>query len=226
MNILLLSKDSDYKELALAHFENSQLNIITCETIPEATAIIESNEIKLVICDASLGSISIVQVAEIIHNIDSSILMVSLGSCFGDTNLGAFFASGIREFVCKKADLKLTEQRLLQLINNSDYDPMNKSNQSTLKSNAERIEINVDQNTIYHHSKVIHVTQLEFDLLLLFLNNKNCLLKREDIIENIWREKQDEANLRKVDSFVKKLRQKLNLKSIKSIRGQGYKWVE
>lgn len=223
--ILLLSKDIDYRDLALSYFENRELEFCHTDSIQEAKEIINERNIDLVLCDYNFGSISVMQVAEIIHSIDMNILIASLGDCFGNLNLSAFIDGNIKEYICKKSDLQLTELRLVQLLNNKDITPYKGKNSDNLISHAENIEINLEQNTIYHHSKAIHVTQLEFNLLILFLENKNKLLKREHIIENIWKEN-NEANLRKVDSFVKKLRQKLNLKSIKSIRGLGYKWVE
>ena len=222
--VLLLSKDLDYRDLILAYFEKDDFKFIYTDNIKECRSILSSGKIDLVVCDHNFGSISIAQVANIVHSINMSTIMVSLGDCFGDLNLSSFFDANIKEFVCKKADLRLVKQRLTYLLNNKELTSY-ESKDGNLISHSENIEINLDQSTIYHYSKAIHVTQLEFNLLKLFIENKNNLLKRELIIEDIWDEN-DEANLRKVDSFVKKLRQKLNLKAIKSVRGLGYKWVE
>ncbi|MDF9867373.1 DNA-binding response OmpR family regulator [Bacilli bacterium PM5-3] len=222
--ILLLSKDTDYRDLMISHFSKSNFEILYTDTIKDCVELIETNKVDLVLCDHFFGNVSICQVAEIVHSIDMTIIMVSLGECFANLNLSNYFESNIKEFIRKKNDLKLTEYRLLTLLEKREQVAY-QSKEGNLVSYVENIEINFEQNTIYHHSKAIHVTQLEFNLLKLFLENKNKLLKREQIIETIWKE-HTESNLRKVDSFVKKLRQKLNLKCIKSVRGLGYKWIE
>ncbi|MDF9867293.1 DNA-binding response OmpR family regulator [Bacilli bacterium PM5-3] len=223
-NILLLSKDTDYIELMLYYFENNEINIKSCNSIKECNDMISSSNIDVVICDHEYGSVSVTQIAEIIHKIDNSIIMVSLEDCFSSVNLQNFLSSNIKEFICKRIDIKLTMQRLMFLLNNKNVS-FDDYSDCDLMSQAEKIKINYDKKMIYHNSEAIHVTQLEFDLLVLFLENKNKLLTREEIIENVWRESRD-GNLRKVDAFIKELRKKLNLKSIKSVRGLGYRWLE
>jgi len=222
--VLLLTKDTDYRDLVTAYYDKNDFNLIWTDRIDEAKEIVGKQKIDLAICDQQFGSISIVQLAEMIHSVNMSVIMVSLGDCFGDMNLTNFFDANIKEFVCKKADLNLTKQRLVYLLNNKGLTAY-KSKHGSLISQVESIEINTEQSTIYHHSKAVHVTQLEYNLLILFLENKHQLLRREEILEKIWNET-EESSLRKVDSFVKKLRQKMDLKAIESVRGLGYKWVE
>jgi DNA-binding response OmpR family regulator len=95
-------------------------------------------------------------------------------------------------------------------------------------SDKENIVVNLNQSTLYKNGRPVHLTQLEYDLVIYFLKNKNTLLNREDIVSKIWYEDKDnQVNLRKVDSFVKKVRAKLgDLQSIKSVRGLGYRWEE
>ncbi|MDF9866557.1 DNA-binding response OmpR family regulator [Bacilli bacterium PM5-3] len=222
--ILLLSKDEDYRDLIMSHFEESEIEIEYTNNINEAKEKIKASEIDIIICDHELGTISVSQVSEIVKAIDSSIIMVSLAECFGSVNIQKFLEANIQEFICKKGSMDLLEYRIMYLVNNKSIN-IKESRTYNLISQAEKLEVNYEKNTIYHNSQAIHVTQLEFNLLVLFLENKNKLLKREQIIENIWHEAED-SNLRKVDSFVKSLRKKLNLKCIKSVRGQGYKWLE
>ncbi|MEG0283716.1 MAG: response regulator transcription factor [Erysipelotrichales bacterium] len=225
VNVLLLTKDSDYIEFASAYVENKDYNLIVAQSLQDALTILDEEKVKLVMCDVSFGSISVVQVHELFKKKNEDIIVVALGDCFGDFSLSSFLDAGILEFICKKADLRLTEQRMINLLKINERGN-NAQNALLLKSDNENLKINIEQSTIYHNGKAIHVTQLEFNLLTLFLQNKNVLLKREYIIENIWNEEVKETNLRKVDSFVKKLRQKLDLESIKSVRGLGYKWIE
>lgn len=230
LNILLISKDYDYRLLVESYYKESDVKVVYTDTIENLEDLIRTENINLVMCDGKFGSISVVQIKKIIDGIKPNMVVVSIGDCFGNSDLDSFIDAGIAEFICKQADLRLTDRRLRTLLDGNKLSLVSKSSDDILISEKENIQINLTQNTLYHNGKAVHVTQLEFDLLVYFLENKNTLLKRADIIEKIWNQPADEVNatnLRKVDSFVKKVRHKLdNLQSIKSVRGMGYRWVE
>ncbi|WP_423363741.1 winged helix-turn-helix domain-containing protein [Mycoplasma sp. P36-A1] len=229
-NLLLISKDLDFKELAYNYYKNTETQLYFTSSIDSLEEIVRTKNINIVLCDVKFGSISVVQIKKIIDRIKPNVIVTSLGECFGDNDLDSFIDAGIAEFICKRADLRLTDRRLQSLLGHKVSISNNNTNDEVLVSEKENIQINLTQNTLYHNGKAVHVTQLEFDLLVYFLQNKNTLLKRSDIIEKIWNQPSEEINAinsRKVDSFVKKVRHKLdNLQSIKSVRGLGYRWVE
>ena len=68
----------------------------------------------------------------------------------------------------------------------------------------------------------IKLTTLEFDLLLLFLNNKNRTFSREEILKNIWGEDYFGSD-RAVDDLVRRLRKKMDKLNISTIYGYGYR---
>ena len=67
--------------------------------------------------------------------------------------------------------------------------------------------------------EVLSLSKTEFDLLKLFLLNKETLLKRERIISDIWGWN---ASSNLLDVTIKNLRQKLGKDYIQTIRGIGY----
>ncbi|RAZ24004.1 DNA-binding response regulator, partial [Campylobacter hyointestinalis subsp. lawsonii] len=85
------------------------------------------------------------------------------------------------------------------------------------------ITLNVDTNEVIVDDEVKELTRLEFCLLLEFIKNKNTLLNRDTLINEVWHN--DEANEKTVNIAVKRLRQKLGAAGdfIKSVRGEGYK---
>ncbi len=68
----------------------------------------------------------------------------------------------------------------------------------------------------------IKLTTLEFDLLLMFLNNKNITFSREEILEKIWGSDYFGSD-RAVDDLVRRLRKKMPNLSISTIYGYGYR---
>jgi DNA-binding response OmpR family regulator len=226
--LLKISKSDDYHLLLEKFYIDSDTIIEYTNTIDNVEYLVENFIPDIIMCDARFGNVSIIQIKKIIDAIKPNIMIVALSDCFGDNNLDSLMDSGVSEFICYNGDLRLTDKRLKLLLGDVTKPVIDSSTDDVLTSDKEDIIINLTQNTLYQHGKPVHVTQLEFNLLVYFLQNKNTLLKRADIVEKIWHEDSDsEVNYRKVDSFVKKLRAKVdNLSSIKSVRGLGYRWEE
>lgn len=68
----------------------------------------------------------------------------------------------------------------------------------------------------------IKLTTLEFDLLLLFLNNKNKTFSRNEILKNIWGDDYFGSD-RAVDDLVRRLRKKMPKLNVSTIYGYGYR---
>lgn len=82
--------------------------------------------------------------------------------------------------------------------------------------------IDIDKRTVTENEKEINLTTLEFDLLHMFLNNKNKQFSREDILNNIWGYNYF-GNDRVVDDLVRRLRKKMPKLNINTIYGYGYR---
>jgi DNA-binding response OmpR family regulator len=81
---------------------------------------------------------------------------------------------------------------------------------------------------IFNNEEKIALTQRESDLLKLFLNNKNSILKRDDILKALWGD-DDYFMGRSLDVFISRLRKIIaNEKglSIENQHGIGFRFVE
>lgn len=83
-------------------------------------------------------------------------------------------------------------------------------------------KIDVDRRLVYENNKEIKLTTLEFDLLLLLLNNINKSFSRDEILDQIWGMDYVGSD-RAVDDLVRRLRQKMNRLNISTIYGYGYR---
>ena len=86
----------------------------------------------------------------------------------------------------------------------------------------EDYEIDLNKRVVIYNKKELNLTTLEFDLLILFLENKNKSLNRELIIEKIWGNGYYGSD-RVVDDLVRRLRKKMNKLNISTIYGYGYR---
>ena len=85
------------------------------------------------------------------------------------------------------------------------------------------LEIYPEQRIVRINQKEIELTLKEFDLLMLFLKNKNIALSRDQILERVWGYDYI-GETRTIDIHVQRLRDKLNIKDyIKTIFKIGYR---
>ena len=82
--------------------------------------------------------------------------------------------------------------------------------------------IDTDKRKVSENNKDIKLTTLEFDLLILFLKNKDKCFTREEILKNVWGEDYFGTD-RVVDDLIRRLRKKLPKINISAIYGFGYR---
>ncbi len=105
-----------------------------------------------------------------------------------------------------------------------------KSEEQNPKSQAELlncsgIQLNLASYSATVNKNPIELTVTEFRLLKAFIENKNNVLTREQLIEAAYPE-DTYLNDRAVDCHIKRLRKKIGSESIETIYGLGYKFNE
>ena len=85
-----------------------------------------------------------------------------------------------------------------------------------------RYVIDTDKRCVYLDDKELNLTTLEFDLLYMFLTNKNKSFSRDDILNIIWGSDYFGTD-RVVDDLVRRLRKKMPDININTIYGYGYR---
>lgn len=86
------------------------------------------------------------------------------------------------------------------------------------------LKVDVSAHTVHVGTTQIFLTVKEFDLLVLLLKNRGCVVTREQLLDSVWKI-DAEIESRTVDVHIRTLRQKLNKAGeiIETIRGVGYK---
>ena len=86
----------------------------------------------------------------------------------------------------------------------------------------EDYEIDVDKRIVKEKNKELSLTTLEFDLLIMFVQNKNKSFSRNHILETVWGDDYFGSD-RVVDDLVRRLRKKMPKLRLKTIYGFGYR---
>ena len=83
-------------------------------------------------------------------------------------------------------------------------------------------KIDIDRRIVYENEKEIKLTTLEFDLLLLLMNNKNKSFSRDEILNSVWVDDYFGSD-RVVDDLIRRLRKKMKKLNVNTVYGYGYR---
>ena len=109
-------------------------------------------------------------------------------------------------------------KELVLRINNIFKRVYNNSNSTVYES----YEINLDKRSVKENNKEINLTTLEFDLLVLFVNNLGKSFSRDEILTRVWGSDYFGSD-RVVDDLVRRLRKKMPNLNVNTIYGYGYR---
>lgn len=84
------------------------------------------------------------------------------------------------------------------------------------------IKIDPRAHLVFIHDEIVALKPKEYELLLLFAQNKNRVFTREEILDTVWA-MDFEGGLRTVDVHVQRIRKKLASTIIDTVFGTGYR---
>lgn len=85
------------------------------------------------------------------------------------------------------------------------------------------IEINREKYEVKHNGEIISLARKEFELLALLASKPGKVFLRNEILNQIWGTDVIVGD-RTIDVHIRKIRQKLNIDSITTVKGVGYKF--
>ncbi|MDL2212145.1 response regulator transcription factor, partial [Erysipelotrichaceae bacterium OttesenSCG-928-M19] len=195
-----------------------------CDSI-EAINEIKKNNYDLVLSDLNLNKINGRQVVELVKKYDENIKIMILTCSTNEYDELSGLRVGADDYVTKESSFEVLVERIKNLLKDKKD---NKIESTYLESKKDDIIVDEANRIVMKGNVEVDLTKLELDLLIYFLKNKNVLLSREKIYEDIWFVPlvSDDVDLRNIDAHVKNLQKKMTITSISSIRGIGYRWHE
>ena len=218
-NILLVDDEKKITEVIKAYLDKEDYNTFIAHDGKEAINLFESNEFDLVILDRMLPDISGEEICKKIRE-TSLVHIIMLTAKTEDEDKIDGFNLGCDDYVCKPFNVKelvLRVKAVLKKIKKEDV----------IKINDE-IEINTLSHEVKIRNKEVSLTNTEYKLLLLFVNNKKKIFTREELLELITDDYYDKFD-RIIDAHIKNLRQKIEEDTkkpriIQTVYGVGYKF--
>ena len=214
--ICFVEDEVDLSNLVKVYLEKAGYNVVSFTKGADAINYI-GNKVDLWILDIMLGDD--VNGYDIIgaireENPDTPVIFTSARDQELDKILGLELGSD--DYITKPYSSKELVLRVNNIIKRVYKDPQNKF----LKYDI--YNINIEKRIVYKEKKEIPLTTLEFDLLILFLNNLGKGFSRDEILNAIWGNDYFGTD-RVVDDLVRRLRKKMPKLKITAIYGFGYR---
>lgn len=213
--IALVEDEKDLNNLIKTYLEKEGYDVTSYYNGNNALLNI-NNEYHLWILDIMLGDdISGYDIIKKLHelNIDVPIIFTSARDKELDKIIGLELGSD--DYITKPYSPK----ELVLRVNNIMRRVYDKSKQNIIYKDY---VIDADKRMVLSNNTIINLTTLEFDLLYMFVTNRQKSFSRDDILNNIWGENYFGTD-RVVDDLVRRLRKKMPLLDINTIYGYGYR---
>ena len=214
--ICLVEDETALASIVKTYLERAGYNVICFTKGSEAIDYI-GKEVHLWILDIMLGDdVSGYDVIKAIREKDDNVPVIFTSA--RDQELDKIFGLelGSDDYLTKPYSSK----ELVLRVNNMIKRVYKTTNKSIV--NYESYNIDIDKRIVKEDEKEIKLTNLEFDLLLLFINNKTKSFSREEILNSVWGNDYFGSD-RVVDDLVRRLRKKMPKLNLTAIYGYGYR---
>ena len=216
MNILVVEDDVAIRDLIDINLQIAGYTVFKVDDGEKAKDVLAKENIDLVLLDVMLPKINGFELINYIKTKDIPVIFLTARNSVIDKVRG--LRLGADDYIVKPFETIELLARIEVLARRY------KKIDSILKFKG--IEIDVEKMTIKLDGKDVELTFKEFELLVLFIKNKNIALSREQILNKVWGYEYV-GETRTVDIHVNRLRDKLNLKdNIKTIFKVGYRLQE
>jgi DNA-binding response OmpR family regulator len=203
VNILIVEDEQRLAEILKKQLEETGFSAEIATDGYVGKQLAEKNKYNLIILDINLPLINGYDLCKEIRKTNSKIPIIMLTALGTPDNKVTGFDVGADDYVIKPFEFRELLARINVFLRRSD------SASPSEKLRIADLEMDVNTKTVIRSGKKIDLTAKESSLLEIFLKNKEKLLTRDFIIENVWGIDFDPStNI--IDVYVNYLRKKID----------------
>ena len=198
--VLLLYSNKDNFKVIKSFLSENNYKIVFTNDVYEGISICIKSIVDIVVIDFSSNTAPGLEQIDIFRKYNSYIPILFISNRSDIETKVIAFNSGANDFLVKP----FNNYELIVRMNNLTR--FNKKNDEEIFTNGD-LKINFTQHQVYIGNKEIHLTNIEYKILVLLANNLDKTLSYDYIIEHIWgKDGQDQNGLR---VFISNIRNKL-----------------
>ena len=219
--ILIIEDEVAIQNILKNYLEDAGYEVMVADDGLEGYAKWQSGDFDLILLDIMMPKIDGFAVLELIRK--SSNIPVAMITAMGDVDpqLKAFELQ-VDDYITKPFDMKLVLMRIAALLRRSttNAEKFQENDQQIIK--YQDIVIDIDAFEVWQADVKLDLTQKEFEILRVLLENQNRVYTREMLLEQLWGY-DFFGTSRVVNVHIQNLRKKLSTDYIETVRGVGYK---
>lgn len=203
ISILIVEDEQRLAEILKKQLEESGYKAEIANDGYEGNRLLEMKSFNLIILDINLPLINGYDLCKEIRKTNSKIPIIMLTALGTSENKLTGFDAGADDYVLKPFDFRELLARINVFLKRSE------TNELTNKLRISDLEMDLSTKAVTRSNKKVDLTAKEYTLLETFLKNKEKLLTRDYIIEQVWGIDFD-PNTNIIDVYVNYLRKKID----------------
>lgn len=222
MKILVVDDEKDLCEILQFNLENEGFEVEVAHSAEEALEM-KISDFNLILLDIMMGQMSGFKMASILKKEKKTkhIPIIFLTARDKENDMLTGFSIGADDYISKPFSIKEVVARVRAVAARTNAPALNETvGYKSLLIDIEKKDVKIDDGPV-------KLTKTEFELILLFLQNKNRILSRADIMQKVWGDDVFVTD-RTVDVNIARLRKKIAPygKYIVTKQSYGYGFME
>jgi two-component system alkaline phosphatase synthesis response regulator PhoP len=220
IKVLVVDDDPDIVEILKYNLKNSGYSVKSAGNGVEAIKKAKKFIPDIILMDVMMPEMSGIEACEEIKNIDqlSQAIIIFLSARSEDYTQISAYDAGADDYISKPVKPKILIKKISNIAKKI------RSEKNALKIiDLGSIKINKEEYVVIKDKKEILLPRKEFELLFLLATKPEKVFTREEIMNKVWGT-QVIVGDRTIDVHVRKLREKIGEKHIKTLKGVGYKF--
>jgi two-component system alkaline phosphatase synthesis response regulator PhoP len=218
--ILLVDDEEDIVEFLSYNLVKEGFNVVTAKDGIEAIQVAKKENPDLIIMDVMMPRMDGMTAVQEIRKMPAftETIIIFLTARAEDYSQIAGFEAGADDYVSKPVKPKVLMSRISALLRRASK----KENPNTAIEVGDLI-IDPERFIVIKDGVELALPNKEFKILALLAGSPNKVYSREDIFSKVWGNDVIVGD-RTIDVHVRKIREKIGLDNIKTIKGVGYKF--
>lgn len=225
--ILILEDEDDIRAFIKINLKRAGYEVLEAGTGEKALEVIEENpDIELAVLDVMLPGIDGFEVCKKIREDNKNMGIIMLTAKAQELDKISGLTMGADDYMPKPFSPAELVARIDAIVRRLELLKKKDKNSENIKSGI--FEIDKSARVILKRDEEIDLTQIEYLIMKLFIENEDQSLNRETILKNVWGSDYY-GDPKIVDVNIRRLRRKIednpsDPKYIKTVWGYGYRW--
>ena len=221
MTVLVVEDEPTLADAIAARLRGEGFEVTTCADGPSAVAAASLRRPDLVVLDVMLPGYDGLEVCRRIQA-DHPVPVLMLTARDDETDKLVGLAVGADDYLTKPFSMRELVARVHALLRRvRRAAELVTTDEATPPQRIGDLEIDHAGRRVRRGEGEVHLTPIEFDLLVCLARRPHAVLTREQLLAQVW-DWADASGTRTVDSHVKALRRKLGPDLIRTVHGIGY----